>query len=183
MNDTGNYIEKVSEYSITSGFNPVTSVQESMFTYSSYEQSIDSLFSVIPGINSKEIFSLFASIRRLDGSLFINMTSFEEVMEVINLCIEIGINNAFQELTELAKNPDATIPWALSLIKPFHSAYKRSIDLEFMGIEGRKRPASSPFCPRCGHDRIFSSVDVTKGWDEGITSVSICAACPEPYHG
>jgi DNA-directed RNA polymerase subunit M/transcription elongation factor TFIIS len=183
MTDSGNYIEKVSEYYATSGYNAVSVAQESMYTHSAYEQSVDSLFSIIPGINTKEIFSIFAAIRRPNGVPFINMTSFEEVMEVINLCVEIGISSAAQELTELAKNPESSIPWSISLIKPFQSAYKRSIDLEFMGIEGRKRPISSPFCPRCGHDRIFSSVGITRSLDEGLTSVSVCAACPEPFHG
>lgn len=181
--DTGNYIEKVSDYYAVSGYNPVSFVQENVYVQSSYEQSVDFLFSVIPGVNTKEIFSMFAAIRRPDGTQFIKMTSFEEVMEVINLCVEIGIAKALQELTELAKNPNAAIPWDISLIRPFASAYKRSIDLEFMKIEGITRPQSDPFCAKCGHDKIFSSVGVTSGWDEGLTSSSICAECSEPFYG
>lgn len=178
----GSYIEKVSQYSATSGFSAIMPTMQSGFSSSSMDERVDSWFSVF-GDNSKIEYSRFASIVRPGNTKehMINMSAFDEVLEVLDLCNYIGNTElAAQEISNLANDPESAIPWNLSNMQPYKESYEEAIWLEFETPQGIIRPDGS-LCPSCGHDRIYRTVGQTRSIDEGLTEEVICSQCGADY--
>ena len=182
MSDSNLYINSVDQYGISSGFQTIVPTRQKMVVSSLSSRSgrdqEDSIFSVIPGVDTRAVYSHFAGIMRPDGRTpMINMNSFEELLEVVNLIVYFGdIGKAKDAIVKLALDPNSSIPWSLNTLIESELEYKKSIRLEFYNIKGQKR-TDGGVCEKCGHDRVIAgSATTSRGLDEAMDEkVLTCA--------
>lgn len=184
----GQYINPINEYTATTNYTvPVVQPQFQSFTQVQQEVTTGPIYMFIDLFGEEQgrvIYTELASIRRPNGEYLINIDDFDQLVEVIKLCIyHKNYITARDELVQLASDPLSEIPWSFSNMTPYGVSYIDSINLEFQEFVKRVRPDGSE-CPNklCKGKYIYSIANqVTKSGDEGTTDHAKCSNCGLPY--
>jgi hypothetical protein len=175
------YIGTVSQYKTENPFSIQLSGSGSVYVPAAQQETAESLFSVFGVDQQAKIHSLFAGINKPDNTPFLPRT-FDAYLEVINLIIAKGnVSDAYSEMVELSSVPGATIPWDLSLMKPYDDDREDAIKMEFQDNVGIDRPDGS-VCSYCKNSKIYPKGDkVMRSIDEGTILEAECVECGMPY--
>jgi len=140
------------------------------------ERRIDEVFSVVFGQHYNEAFSYFSSIKRKDGTPFIDWSSMTEIVEVVNLCVTTGdAVKTYDILTKLAQQQHSMLPWDLPEMKPYYEERAEDFEYEFAKFVGIPRPDGSK-C-HCGGTEYIEKPKLTKSIDEEVGAEKLCAKC------
>lgn len=183
------YIGQINDYTGTTNY----SMQVVQPQYQSFNQEeilvpkynpID-MFTSLWGKPGEVMYTELSSIRRIDNNeFFINVNNFDDIIEVIKLCISHqNYITARDEIVKLASDPLSEIPWSFSNMVEYENLYIESIDMEFQQFVKRVRPDGT-LCPNkmCKDKYIYSITNqVTRSIDEGTTDKVKCANCGLPY--